>query len=271
MTRQGRTALTVLGAILALAVLHITTILVPVEDWLRSALAPLGSAATSAGTGLAKGFKGRMAIEQCNEKTADLETRLSSVSVDYVRLRALEEENEVLRKTLGYIQREGFDAVMARVISRSAVPERALIMIDRGSKDGLETGMAVVVGDGVFVGKVSAIQERTATVTLLSDPQSRVAVARSGQRRLIGLVEGRSNWTAEVTLIPQQEALDTNDILVTSGTEEKVPPNLTVGQINKVESQPTDPFKQASLQPLVPLEYIETVAVLRPQALRPGS
>ncbi|MHB8831017.1 MAG: rod shape-determining protein MreC [Patescibacteria group bacterium] len=271
MTRRSQTALTVLGALLALVVLHVTGILVPVENMLRSAFAPFGSAATAVSTSFAQRFEGKASAEQCLEKSADLESKLSSISVDYVRLRALEEENEVLRKTLGYVQKEGYDSVMARVISRSAVPEESSIMIDRGAKDGLEIGMAVIVGDGVFVGKIQSIQERTATVVLLSDPESRVAVSKAGQRKLIGLVEGKGNWTAEATLIPQQEALEANDMLVTSGTEGKVPPNLVVGLVNQVNGQPTDPFKQASLEPLVPLEYLEVVAVLRPQALRPGS
>ena len=270
MNRRSRTVLTVLGTLLALAILHITTLLMPVENLLRSALAPFGVAATSVGTSLSQKFKGKMTVEQCNERTTDLETRLASVSVDYVRLKALEEENDVLRTTLGYLQRQGYDAVMGRVISRSSVPERSLIMIDRGTKDGLEVGMAVIVGDGVFIGKLSSVQERTATVTLLSDPQSRVAIAKSGQRHLIGLVEGKGNWTAEVTLIPQQEKVEVNDMLVTSGTEDKVPANLAVGMIDKVSGQPTDPFKQAVLEPLVPLEYVEVVSVLRPQALRPN-
>lgn len=270
MNRRSRTALIILGALLALAVLHITGLLLPVENFIRISLAPLGSGVTSLGTNLSQRFGKDLSAEECREHSADLETRLAGVSVDYVRLKALEEENEVLRKTLGYLQKQGYDAVMGRVISRSSVPEKSVIMIDRGAKDGLEIGMAVVMGDGIFVGKITSIQERTATVTLLSDKQSRVAISKAGQRKLIGLVEGRSNWTAEATLVPQEEALAPNDMLVTSGTEGKIPPNLVVGLINRVEGQPTDPFKKAAIELLAPLEYIEVVAVLRPQALRPN-
>ncbi len=269
MTRRGRTALMILGAIMALAILHVTGLLLPVEDFIRSGLAPLGVGVTSVGTDLSQKFTRDMTADQCREHAADLETRLAGVSVDYVRLKALEEENEVLRKTLGYLQKQGYDAVMGRVISRSGIPERSVVMIDRGTTDGLENGMAVIMGDGIFVGKITSIQERTATVTLLSDRQSRTAISKAGQHKLIGLVEGRGNWTAEATLIPQQEPLGPNDMLVTSGTEGKIPPNLVVGLVNKVDGQPTDPFKNAAVELMAPLEYVEVVAVLRPQALRP--
>ncbi|MDD2785763.1 MAG: rod shape-determining protein MreC [Patescibacteria group bacterium] len=270
MNRRSKTAFIIFGALLALSVLHFTGVITPFENLLKSALSPLGLAATSVGTRLSRTFSGNMTAEQCLEKNVDLEKSLAGVSVDYVRLKALEDENEVLRKTLGYLQKEGYDAVMARIISRSAIPERSIVMIDKGAKDGLEIGMAVIYGDGIFVGKVSMIQERTATVTLISDAQSRVAVAKAGEGKLMGLVEGQGNWTAEATLIPQQESLNENEILVTSGTEGKIPANLIVGLINKVEGLPTDPFKHASIEPMAPLEYLEVVTVLRPQALRPG-
>lgn len=269
MNRRNQTIAVVFGALLALAVLRVTNILIPFEDMIRFVLSPLGRTATSLGTSLSSSFGRDIPAQECNEALVDLESRLASVSVDYVRLRALEEENEVLRKSLGYLQKQGYDAVMARVISRSAVPNKAVIMIDRGSKDGLEVGMAAIVSDGILVGKVTKIQERTAVVTLFSDPDSRVAISKAGERKLIGLIEGRGNWASEATLIPQQEALEKNDLLVTSGTEEKIPPNLIVGLVNQVIGQPTDPFKKAAIEALVSLEYLEVVAVLRPQALRP--
>lgn len=270
MNRRAKAAIGVFGAVLAVSLLHLTNALAPAEDVIRNMLAPIGVFFTSVGTSLSERFRDRGSLDECLERSTDQQRSLASVSVDYVRLRALEEENAVLRKTLGYLETKGYDAVMARVISRAPQPERTVVMIDRGAKDGLENGMAVIVGDGVYAGKITAIQERTATVTMTTDLESRVAVSLTGQRHLIGLVEGQGNRTALATLIPQEEAIKQDDILVTSGTEEKIPANLAVGMINRVNGQPTDPFKSASIEPLMPLEYVEVVAVLRPQALRPN-
>jgi len=270
MQRRTKAALIVFGAIVGIALLHLTSLLLPIEDAVRAMLSPAGAILTASSASLAEKTKSQPTLGECVDRLSDSEKRLSSISVDYVRLRALEEENAVLRKTLGYLQTQGYDSVMARVISRAPQPERSVIMIDRGAKDGLETGMAVIVGEGMYVGKISNIQQRTATVTLMTDIESRIAVARAGERRLIGLVEGQGNRTALATLIPQQEKLEPNDILITAGTEEKIPANLAVGMVNRVTGQPTDPFKSASLEPLTPLEYVEVVAVLRPQALRPN-
>lgn len=206
----------------------------------------------------------------CREALEEKERQIMHLSVDYVELNALKEENEVLRKTLGFVSDQGYDAVVANIISRSVLPNRGFFTIDRGSKDGMELGMAVIYAEGVYVGKITKIYERTAIVTLTTDPNSRVAISKAGEHKLIGIVEGRGNRTALATLIPQEEELFGNDVLVTSGTEEKIPPDLLVGLVNEVLDESTDPFKEATLEPLVQTDYISAVAVLRPKALSPN-
>ncbi len=270
MTRRAKAAVAVCATIFAAAGLHAAGVLLPAEEILRTVFAKPASLLTSAGGGLAARWNQAGSLSECREQVTDLDRRLVSLSVDYVKLRALEEENAVLRKTLAYAQTQGYDAVMAQVISRSITPDRAYFLIDRGSRDGLENGMAVITGEGIFLGKITTIHERTSVVTLTADPESRVAVSLPGKHRLIGLVEGRGNGAAEVTLIPQQEALQPNDVLTTAGTEEKVPSDLVVGLVNQVSGQATDPFKRASFEPMIQSESVDIVSVLRSQALRPN-
>jgi cell shape-determining protein MreC len=129
--------------------------------------------------------------------------------------------------------------------------------------------MAVVVGDGILVGKVTSLKERVSTVMLISDVSSRLAAASLGGSRLFGLVEGSGNQVARLTLVPQSEPLGRDDIIVTAGTEEKIPPHLVIGIVNDVQGTPTDPFKSASIEPLAKRDQLNIVMVLRPSALRP--
>ena len=269
MIRRTRIVLIIFGFILAIVTLHVTSILIPIEDGVRTVLAPVGSFVSYMGTNLYSRWANRDSISECKEKNDDLNHVLASISVDYVKLKALEEENAVLRKTLGYLQENEYDYVVAHVISRSVVANRAVIMIDRGAKHGLEIGMAVVVEDGIYLGKITRIQEHTAVVTLTADLESKVAISKAGENNLIGLVEGQGNGTAIATLIPQQEVIQVNDILVTSGTEDKIPADLIVGIVNRVIGEPTDPFKNAALQSVLDPDSVDVVAVLRSQALRP--
>jgi len=269
MMRQSKTAIIIFSLLLGVFILHFTKIITPIEDLMRGVLAPIGSLATSIGIVAHKQVDGIGRDKACIEQNEELLRQLQHLSIDYVQLQALKEENAILRKTLGFVEQQGYDAVAAHIISRSVAPDRDYFMIDRGAKDGLELGMAVIFGDGIYVGKITKIYDRTAVVTLTTDPDSRVAISLSGEHRLIGLVEGKGNGTALATLIPQEEEIQMDDILVTSGTEEKIPSDLLVGVVNQILDESTDPFKEATLEPVVQTDYLNIVAVLRPGVLRP--
>ncbi|MBU1349081.1 rod shape-determining protein MreC [Patescibacteria group bacterium] len=269
---KGRTRIAIIVAaiVFGTAILRVAGALQPVEDLLRTVTLPIGRVFASLGTGVRDAVWTAPDVAHLEERNTELEARLTALAVDYVRLRSLEEENRSLRALTGFLDRSGYDSVPARIIARSADPRDATILIDRGSRDGVETGMAVVADEGVFVGKVTSLKERIATVTLVSDVRSRVAAASPGRGSLFGLVEGSGNRVARLTLVPQQVALASDDVVVTAGTEEKIPPNLLIGLVNDVEGKPTDPFKSASLEPLANIDRIDLVIVLRPEALRPS-
>ncbi len=269
MERRSKHAAIIGIVILLLLILRGAHLLDPVEDVLQWALSPVARILSVVGSDVPVGSERYPDIAACESHVQDLERQLQNISVDYVQLRALEEENETLRKTLQYVQEKEYDAVMGHVISRSVVPSVSTFMIDRGATDGLEVGMAVMVEDGLYVGKIYSIRDRTSIVLLTPDPRSRVAISQPGTHTLIGLVEGRGNNVAEATLVPQRERLEVDDLLVTAGTEEKVPADLVVGIVNRIFGEATDPFKSAAIQPLVSPERLKVVAVLRPRVLRP--
>lgn len=270
MTRRISISLGIGGVILGIALLHLGGILEPIENGIRAAFLPVARVFATVGFEIGKHSTSGQTREALEERVRELESRLSANSVDYVKLRALEEENRSLRKLAAFLHDSGYDHVGARVIARASRPQTATLLIDRGTVDGLENGMAVVAEDGIFVGKITTITERLATVTLITDSHSRVAAARSGTRQLIGLVQGEDNGVARLTLVPQALPLSRDTIITTAGTEEKIPPNLPIALVNEVEGKPTDPFKTATLEPLAQSLNLDLVIVLRPAALRPN-
>ncbi len=267
MVRLNRWIL-LLGGCLALILLGLAGALSPVSAWIRKVTLPLAQSmnwAAQTGTrSLEGGAKGAE-----SDQIQELQTRLASISVEYVKLRALEEENRALRSQAKFLDRAEFDSVGARVISRDVQNERALLLINRGLNDSVEVGQAAITEDGIFIGKISAIQEQVATIELISDPKSRVAAALPGKGSLLGVVEGRGNGATVLTYVPASEGLKRDQVVVTGGTEDKVPANLPIGIVNTVEGKSTDPFLNAVIEPLVSLDRVVFVSILRPAALRP--
>jgi rod shape-determining protein MreC len=252
-----------IGLVLGLTVLYAAGVLTPLREGLRYTLLP------AARFMAALGFQVGGSASVDDARTRELESRLASISVDYVKLRELEEENRSLKAVTKFLADSGYDHLGARVIARNVDSKTATVLIDRGAADGLETGMAVIVGDGVLVGKIVAISPRVSTVMLLSDWRSRVAASPVGTQKLFGMVQGEGNGVLRLTLVPQSEPLKTNDVTVTAGSEEKIPANLPIALVDVIEGKATDPFKTATLQPLVRAERLDLVVVLRPAALRP--
>jgi len=269
MKRHVPIPLIVLSLIVAIGLLHLVGVLRPVEQGVRWALIPVARVFGIVGSETGQRTAPAPDIDTLQNHVHELEARLASVSVDYVKLRALEEENSSLKELSSFLHSSGYDHVGARIIARSTDPQVASVLIDRGTVDGLETGMAVIVGDGVFVGKIISLTQNVSTVLLVSDHRSRVASARAGAKKLFGIVEGKGNGVANLTLVPQAETLNRDDIIVTAGTEDKIPGNLAIGLVNDIQGQPTDPFKTATIEPLARPDALSLVVVLRPGALRP--
>lgn len=203
------------------------------------------------------------------DRIAQLEERVRLFTTDQVACASLERENGMLRAQAHFLEESGYDSVGARVISREIGSIRARVTIDRGARDGIETGQAVVADGGLYVGKILTVRERIAVVELFTDPEARTAAAPLAKPRLLGVIEGRGNGAALLTYIPSSEELSEDQIVVTAGTEEKVSGHLPVGIVNVVNGKPTDPFYTAALEPLADLERMPYVSVLRPTALAP--
>jgi rod shape-determining protein MreC len=258
-----------LGISCIIIFLVLAGLLRPLGDLARMATLPLVRAAAWAVASIAPLRTSGGSTAELTQRIQELERKISTLAVDYTKLHALEEENRLLRAQAKFLASSGYDSVGARVISRDVLHQRGFLVIDRGLDDHVEVGEAVLANDGIFIGKIILIKEQIATVQLLSDPGSRVAASLAAEPHLIGIVEGRGNGAAALNYVPSSEVLKRDQIIVTAGTEEKVPGQLPLGIVNAVEGKPTDPFLSASIEPLVHFDQIVFVSVLRPTALRP--
>ncbi|NLE65244.1 MAG: rod shape-determining protein MreC, partial [Elusimicrobia bacterium] len=102
------------------------------------------------------------------------EYRVLKVEVDRLRsqLSTSEEaaqENRRYSRLLNFKNTSVFSSVAARVVARDPSNWNASVMIDRGEKDGISPGMAVVNAAGV-IGRVAEVGPHASKVILISDP-----------------------------------------------------------------------------------------------------
>ncbi|MBM5815707.1 MAG: rod shape-determining protein MreC [Cyanobacteria bacterium K_Offshore_surface_m2_239] len=180
---------------------------------------------------------------------------------DQARLQALASDNDRLRQLLA-LQRSNADkAVSAPVISRQSGGWWQQLVIGKGALAGVRAGQPVV-GPGGLIGLVASVTPATATITLLTDPSSRVGVWVNRSRNQ-GLLSGSGSARPLLRFLDKDPEARPGDLVVTSPASTLVPPNLPVGVIQAVDAN-ADPAPVAVVQLIAPVQAIDWVQVLRP-------
>src|SRR3972149_115988 len=134
------------------------------------------------------------------------------------RLGVVEEgqrENQRLKNLLGLREREAFHVVAAGIVGRDATNWFHTLLIDRGSRHGVERHTAVIAPAGL-VGQVVEASSSSARVQLITDPVSSVGVLLQGSR-VTGLLVGGQSGRLRIKYLPVRAAVQTGELGITSG------------------------------------------------------
>ncbi len=128
--------------------------------------------------------------------------------------------------------------VVARILAFDPMGIPTQILINRGARDGIRYGSAVVDAQGL-VGKVTQVTPRESWVLTVYHPDFRagVVVKRSG---ILGVLQG--GWHPVVQYMPAWADVRPGDTLWTSGIGDLIPPGLFAGIVVSVDTLETNPF-----------------------------
>ncbi|MBX3071471.1 MAG: rod shape-determining protein MreC [Thermomicrobiales bacterium] len=162
---------------------------------------------------------------------------LDAALAENAQLKIIADDYEQLRKILDVEEANpGREHLAAKVINYDPAGLQKFIIIDRGARDGIEIGMAVV-SPYYFVGLVTEVEEDTSRVTLAIDATSSVG-ARLLESNGIGVVYGR--WQAGGRMELQHvdrsiEPLDGETVVTSDATgarTARVPAGLIIGKVS---------------------------------------
>ena len=174
-------------------------------------------------------------------------------------------ENERLRALLGYKQSATqFDLVAARVIGRESATWSSMIVIDRGTTNGVRENMAVVTEKGL-VGHVVEAGLNSSKVQLIMDPRYSVGtLVQRPESRVTGIVEGDMNdpTMPRMVNIPKTADVQEGDVIVTSGFGGVYPKGIVVGKVAAVKNEAGGLLKYGVIETSVNFQKLEDVAVI---------
>lgn len=168
---------------------------------------------------------------EANAENVRLRREVASLSLLNFENERLERENERLRKTLGYVERDSKSWIASAILSRrgGAAGAHATLRADKGSLAGVEKGAVAVAPDGL-VGVVSAVSPHTAEITMLTDRSLKVSCEienHAGVRPRGFTVGGSDNYLA-IDYLDSPDA-DVRARVVTTGVDAGIPKGIAVG------------------------------------------
>ncbi len=121
----------------------------------------------------------------------------------------------------------------ARVIGTGTGLNSKVVLIDRGSSDGVMRGMAVITPDGI-VGRVQSVYPNAAQVLLITDPTFAAGVI-SQRHRIHGTLKGLGQSVVMVDYIQNEEKVDQGEWFFTSGDDRVFPKGMPVGRVSSAK------------------------------------
>lgn len=171
-------------------------------------------------------------------------------------------ENEVLRRQLELAPRQKYALAAAFVIGQDSRGGGYWIMADKGKKDGISLDMPVIVFDGILVGKVAEVYEKSSKIILLTDSSSFVNALdlTTGAR---GILSGEYGLGLNLGMVAQTDVLNAGDDVVTSGLGGVFPKGLLIGKIQQIENTKDKLFQQAMVNAKVEYADLDMVFIIK--------
>ena len=177
-----------------------------------------------------------------------------------IKLDLLKKDNTRLREILSLQQSSSNNNISAVVISRKTGGWWRQIILNKGSKDGVEIG-STVTGPGGLLGRVNNTSLFTSSVTLLTSPESKLGVWLN-RSQINGLLVGSGDDLPSLILYSKDADIKVGDFVSSSPASSLLPPNIPIGIVQSID-ETFQSKKTAKISLLAKPQVIDWVQILK--------
>ena len=184
-------------------------------------------------------------------------------------------ENDRLRRLAGLKARPHWRYVNAQVLLRDPLRWQEHIVIDRGEKDGIRNGCAVVVADlssvPVLAGVISSVGKNTSIVNTVYNPLLKLS-GKVGNKS-VGFINATNRRgtgrLVPVDYLPGNSECQPGEAVVTTGFEHRIPGGIKIGELASVsERRPVvydGPFRSGFVKVSFDPNSLRFVTIITPE------
>ena len=177
-----------------------------------------------------------------------------------IKFNLLKKDNTRLREILSLQESSNNENISAAVISRKTGSWWRQIILNKGSKDGVEIGN-IVIGPGGLLGRVKNTSFLTSSVTLITSPESKLGVWVD-RTQINGLLVGLGDDSPSLILYSKDSDIKVGDFVSSSPASTLLPPNIPIGIVQSVDKT-LKSKKTAKISLLAKPHLIDWVQILQ--------
>jgi rod shape-determining protein MreC len=185
-------------------------------------------------------------ISSVNSEVAEnkrLRDQVNGLLEKTAQIDGLKKENDILRQGLNLELDKDFDLKLADIVGKNVTDDT--LVINKGSKDMVDSGMTVITGQKALVGRISKVYDNFSEVTLITSKGFSFDVKAGDD--IDGLAKGQGGFCANLGLVSKDKELKPDDPVYTSALGGIFPSGLLVGTIKNVSRNDVETFQTAAL------------------------
>ena len=236
----------------------------PVRRAMSALMAPLQFAVDYPGRVIAWSHSLMSSKKMLIDENMQLRYQQTVLESQLQKFLALRNENVELKGLLSASSSDKYHTMAAQILAVDTSSTRQVVIISKGSREGVVLGQAVVDAKGVM-GQVIDVGFMTSTVLLISDAKCAVPVLnqRTGERAI--LVGTNNIGRLSLVNLPTTSMVAAGDLLVTSGLGGYYPEGYPVGFVDSVQPIAGDDFIRIMVSPVAWLNRSRLVLLISPE------
>lgn len=238
----------------------------PLQKITSSVVIPLQKGVNGLGMWLTEKKDLLVSVEELQNENAELKKKVEELQVSNLQMQENQVELDNLRDLYELDHKyEGYEKVGATVIGRSADNWYTTFTLDKGAKDGIETDMNVIAGNGL-VGIVTSVSDNFCIVRSIIDDSSNVSamlVNTSDICTVSGDMQLIDDGYIRLRYLDGNVAIKDGDMVVTSNISQKYVEGLLIGYAKDVKLDANSLTKSGYLVPAVDFKHIKNVLIIK--------
>lgn len=218
----------------------------PLQGFFNQTISPIARFFSKSGGWVSNKIVFLTSIGELKNQNESLSEENLLLKSKIAKLKDIENENIVLRKEINLAPRDQYILKAARIIGKDLSSQEEVFLIDKGKEDGIVVDMAVIVGEGVLVGKVTQSMSKNAWFKTIKSNDFKIN-AEVVSSNLSGIALGQFGTSIALDLVQQGVEIKKGDEVITSGAGGNFPRGLLIGYVNDIFSNKEDLFQKASL------------------------